>query len=350
MDGVDAVAVRFQPRPVLLATHEHPFPPVLAARLRQLLEGPSSPAEMGAVDARLGELFADAALAVMDAAGIPGEAVAAIGSHGQTVHHAPTAEAPFSCQLGDPNRIAWRTGRPVVADFRRMDVAAGGQGAPLVPPFHAAVFADAHEDRAVLNLGGIANLTLLPAGEPEGVRGFDTGPANTLLDAVARETGRPFDRDGALAAAGRVDEGLLAALLDDAYFAAPPPKSTGPERFNPDWVRARAPRMTPADLQATLVELTARTVATALRESAPGTARVLACGGGTHNPVLMDRLARCLEGIALEPTDAHGIGADWVEATAFAWLAGERLAGRPGNLPAVTGAARAVRLGGIYRP
>ncbi|HET6397787.1 MAG TPA: anhydro-N-acetylmuramic acid kinase, partial [Pseudoxanthomonas sp.] len=272
-----------------------------------------------------------------------------IGSHGQTVRHRPGGEAPFTLQIGDGNVIAERSGIATVADFRRRDVAAGGHGAPLVPAFHAALLHSESEDRAVLNLGGIGNYTLLPRQGP--VRGFDTGPANALLDAwCQRHTGAAFDADGAFAAGGTVDEALLARLLDEPWFALPPPKSTGREQFHLDWVQARLRGgESPADVQATLLELSAATAADALRAHQPRTARVLACGGGVRNPVLMRRLAARLPGVAVESTAAHGLDPDFVEAMAFAWLARQTLAGLPGNLPAVTG-ARGPRVLGVVHP
>jgi anhydro-N-acetylmuramic acid kinase len=227
-------------------------------------------------------------------------------------------------------------------------VAAGGHGAPLVPAFHAATLHSAREDRAVLNLGGIANLTLLPA--QGAVRGFDTGPANGLMDAwCLRHAGQPYDAGGALAAAGRADPALLARLLAEPWFAAAPPKSTGRDQFHLDWVEAALDGgEAAADVQATLLQLTARTVADALHATQPGTRRVIACGGGVHNPVLMAALAEAMPWATLDSSAAHGLDPDFVEAMAFAWLARETLAGRPGNVPAVTGAAGPRVLGAVY--
>jgi anhydro-N-acetylmuramic acid kinase len=275
--------------------------------------------------------------------------VRAVGSHGQTVRHRPRGTHPFTLQIGDANVIAARTGIAVVADFRRRDVALGGQGAPLLPAFHKAAFGDASEERIVVNIGGVANLTLLPAkGE---VRGFDTGPGNVLLDHWSREhLHEPYDAEGSFAAGGRVDEALLTHLLADPYFAAPPPKSTGPEHFNGPWLEGAlgATRRKPEDVAATLAELTARSIADATKRQAPGVARVFACGGGAHNKHLMARLAALLPGATLASTTSLGIDPDWVEAAGFAWLARETLQRRPGNLPSVTGAAQYSVLGAIY--
>ncbi len=251
-------------------------------------------------------------------------------------------------QLGDPATIAERCGVRVVAEFRRRDVAAGGHGAPLVPAFHAATLHSDTEHRAVLNLGGIANFTLLPRHDM--VRGFDTGPANGLMDAwCLRHLGHAYDAGGAFAAQGHIDQGLLERLLDEPWFSQPPPKSTGRDTFHLHWVDAHLRGgESAADVQATLLALSVRTITDALRTAQPDTQRVVACGGGVHNRVLMDSLAHALPGIVVESSTAHGLDPDFVEAMAFAWLARETLAGRPGNLPAVTGAAGLRVLGAVY--
>ena len=354
-DGIDAALVRFDDdhahaRPTLLHGRTHAWQPALRERLVAL--GQQAQAltldEVGELDVRIGHAFAAAALATLRDAGLAARDVGAIGSHGQTLRHHPYGDAPFTLQLGDAHVIAERCGIPVVADFRRRDVAAGGHGAPLVPAFHAATLHDPGEDRAVLNLGGIANLPLLPARGT--VRGFDTGPANGLMDAwCQRHTGTAYDAGGAFAARGHVDGPLLARLLAEPWFAAPPPKSTGRDRFHLDWVEAAlAGTEAPADVQATLLALTARSVADALRATQPGTRRVIACGGGVHNPLLMAALAEAMPDALIESSAAHGLDPDFVEAMAFAWLAREHLAGRPGNLPAVTGAAGPRVLGALY--
>ena len=355
-DGIDAALVEF-PNPdgaaglQLRAARVQPWEPVLRERLVALGQGGElrSLDELGRLDVQVAQAFADAALALLEDAGIAPSAVAAIGSHGQTLRHRPHGDAPFTLQVGDGSVIAERTGIATVCDFRRRDVAAGGHGAPLVPAFHAALLHSDDEDRAVLNLGGIGNYTLLP--RQGAVRGFDTGPANALLDAwCLRHTGQAFDADGAFAASGRVDEALLARLLDEAWFALPPPKSTGREQFRLEWVQAQLHGgESPADVQATLLELSAATCADALRAHQPGTARVIACGGGVRNPRLIERIAARLPGVAVESTAVHGLDPDYVEAMAFAWLARETLAGRPGNLPAVTG-ARGLRVLGVVHP
>jgi anhydro-N-acetylmuramic acid kinase len=350
-DGIDAALVRFEgDHCALVKGDTFRWDPALRARLVALGQGGDATSldELGALDVQVAEAFADAALRLIESARVSPRDVRAIGSHGQTIRHRPAAAHRFTWQIGDGNVIAERTGIDVVADFRRRDVAAGGQGAPLVPAFHAALLHDAREARAVLNLGGIANFTLLPR---EGdVRGFDTGPANALMDAwCERHHGTPFDAHGAFAASGRIDDALLERLATDPWFSLPPPKSSGREQFHLDWVATHVRGdERPEDVQATLLDLTARTVADALRAHQPDTARVLVCGGGVHNPVLLARIAQRLPGVRVESTAAHGLDPDFVEAMAFAWLAREALAGRPGNLPAVTGARGPRVLGVVY--
>lgn len=348
-DGIDAALVRFQPTVQVLFGRTYPLPEALRAQVLALSQAEAriSLDDVGRLDTRLGQAFAAVALQALADAGVAAADVAAIGSHGQTLRHDPNGDAPFSQQFGDASVIAERTGITTVADFRRRDVAAGGHGAPLMPAFHAAVLRAGDEDRAVLNLGGIANLSLMPR---EGtVRGFDTGPANGLMDAWCLEhRGQPYDRGAAFAREGRVDEGLLAGLLAEPWFALPPPKSTGRDQFQLQWLHAHLGGQSPADVQATLCELSAATVADALRREMPACARLIACGGGVHNPLLMQRLAARLPGMVVETTAAHGLDPDFIEAAGFAWLARETLARRPGNLPAVTGARGPRVLGAIH--
>lgn len=360
-DGIDAALVRFttppdQPAQVeLLLGRTSAWDDAIRERLVALGQGGEARSldELATLDVQIAEAFATAALHLIDEAGVAATDVRAIGSHGQTVRHRPEGARfdgrhPFTWQLGDGNLIAERTGIATVADFRRRDVAAGGHGAPLLPALHAALLHSPDEDRAVLNLGGIANFTLLPR---QGlVRGFDTGPANCLLDAwCLRHTGKAYDAGGAFAAQGRLDAELLARLLEEAWFALPPPKSTGREQFHLDWVERRLTGgESAADVQATLLELSAITIADALRAQQPDTRRVLACGGGVHNPRLLDRIGAHLPGTTVESTARHGVDPDFVEAMGFAWLARQTLSGLPGNLPSVTGARGPRVLGAIY--
>lgn len=352
VDGIDAALVSFEAgRPYLLAARTQPWPADLQAGILAVAQG-TGPIDLdayGRLDVALGHQFADAALALLDASGTPRTSVRAIGSHGQTLRHRPGGPLPFTLQAGDPSVLAERCGIDVVADFRRADVAAGGQGAPLLPAVHAMLLAHPGHARVVLNLGGIANITAL--GADGTVIGFDTGPANGLLDAWCQHCcGLPFDRDGVFAAAGKVDATLLAVLLADPYFALPPPKSTGREHFHLHWLTAqpRLAQLAPADVQATLLELTARSIADAITRHAPDAEDALACGGGVHNPRLMQRLGELLAPRALDTTTAQGVDPDYLEAMAFAWLARQRLLGLPGNLPAVTGARGPRVLGAIY--
>ena len=354
-DGIDAALVRFDgnathARPELAFGRTYPWDPALRARLVELGQRTAMLTldEVGELDVRIGRAFAQAAKAAIEASGVATADIAAIGSHGQTLRHRAQGEIPFTLQLGDPSTIAERCGVRVVADFRRRDVAAGGHGAPLVPAFHAATLHSDAEDRAALNLGGIANFTLLPANGA--VRGFDTGPANGLMDAwCLRHSGQAYDTGGGFAAQGRIDEALLARLLDEPWFALPPPKSTGRDQFHLAWMESKLRGdEAPADVQATLLALSVRTIADALRAAQPHTQRVIACGGGVHNPLLMAALAAAMPGSVVESSAMHGLDPDFVEAMAFAWLARETLAGRPGNLPAVTGAAGPRVLGAIY--
>jgi anhydro-N-acetylmuramic acid kinase len=329
----------------------YPWDETLRARLIALGQGGEATSldELGELDTTLARAFADAATRAIADSGADRNQVRAIGSHGQTVRHRPESSAAFTWQMGDGNVIAERSGIATVADFRRRDVAAGGHGAPLMPAFHAALLRSPDEDRAVLNLGGIGNFTLLP--RTGDVRGFDTGPANALMDAwCERHTGRAYDAGGVLAASGAVDAELLARLLGDPWFALPPPKSTGREQFHLRWLESHlgVAELSPADVQATLLELSAITMADALRATQLGTARVLGCGGGVRNTALMARISANLPGVVVESTAAYGLDPDYVEAMGFAWLARETLAGRPGNLPSVTGAKGPRVLGTIY--
>ncbi len=351
-DGIDAALVRQDGGLSLVAAHDEPLPTGIKSEILALsTPGDNEIVRLGTLDTQLGQLFATAVHQLLRKAGVQPEDVAAIGSHGQTVrHHPPSsgAASPFTLQIGDPNQIAELTGITTVADFRRRDIAAGGEGAPLVPAFHQALFGKTGQQRAIVNIGGIANVTLL---DEDGVSGFDTGPGNTLLDQwVHRHLGKSFDEDGAWAAEGQVNKPLLKELLSHDYFSLQGPKSTGKETFNLPWLEATlsqsAAKVSDIDVQATLAELTATAIASAL--SGLALDGVYVCGGGAANTDLMRRLYRRLKPVELASTAALGCDPDWVEAVAFAWLAGQRLDDLAGNVPAVTGASGDRVLGGIY--
>ena len=347
LDGVDSVLVDLRGRPFLLGAAFLPYPKSLKATLLALHETSRDELHRAALAGiELSRLYAKAADRLLEKHGVPARNVSAIGCHGQTVRHRPGSG--YSLQLGNPAWLAERTGIRVVADFRSRDIAAGGQGAPLVPAFHAAVFRDSRRHRVIANLGGIANLTDLPREGP--VTGFDTGPGNVLLDAWMRERfGHDFDRGGALAARGRPVASLLKRLLADPYFHRSPPKSTGRDHFSSDWLRRfGVGRHEAGDVQTTLAELTARSVAKAIAKYCPGAEEVYLCGGGVRNYDLVMRITRELPGMKIASTERLGIHPDWVEAMAFAWLARRALKGETGNLPEVTGAKRPRVLGAIY--
>ena len=353
MDGVDAALLDIEDDTIsLAAARAHPFPPPLRDDLARLINTRRPSARpVWQLDEQMGALFAEAAIALVDEAGASADEIRAIGSHGQTIAHHPRARLPHSVQIGNPNVIAERTRITTVADFRRRDMAAGGEGAPLACGFHLAAMSRPDAERSVVNIGGIANISVLPAAGA--VTGFDSGPGNTLMDRwTERHLGAGMDRDGAWASRGKVDETLLARLCSDPYFSKPPPKSTGREYFNLRWLerhlRDDARTLAPEDVQSTLCALSATTIGQGIEEYAKASNEVLVCGGGAHNSALMAALRRRLAPRSVETTALIGIGPDWVEAAAFAWLARQTLAGLPGNLPSVTGARRPVVLGAIH--
>jgi len=352
MDAIDAALVDFDASPMaVLATSATAFAPGLKHRISRLLDAADNVAldELGQIDVELGRAFAAAALTLLQDSGVGAGQVTAIGSHGQTLRHRPDLPTPFTWQIGDPNTLTEMTGITVVADFRRRDVAAGGQGAPLLPVFHDQVFRSHSEDRVIANLGGIANITILRGDST--VTGFDTGPANRLLDAwMSLHQGKDFDADGAWAATGRCDETLLGQLLDEPYLSLPPPKSTGRELFNLPWLNHKLGLFSrrPQDVQATLQQFTAVSVAEAVRKYAPGAA-LYVCGGGAHNAGLLSAIAQLLAPNRVSTTAALGLDPDYVEAVAFAWFARRTLDGLTSSAGSVTGAKGARILGGIYR-
>lgn len=348
LDGIDGVL--FDADRLAVAGHVHrPFAPALREELLALNAPGANELHRAALAANaVSRGYADVVAQLLEATGVARDRIRALGAHGQTVRHQPGGFDGYTTQLLNGALLAEQTGIDVVCDLRSRDVAAGGQGAPLVPAFHRALFGRGGEDVAVLNLGGIANLSLLHGDGRTG--GFDCGPANCLMDGwIARHRGQAFDADGAWAASGRVLPELLAILLAEPFFALPPPKSTGRDLFHLAWLEARLTAgQAPEDVQATLLELTARSTADALKSAMPQARVLIACGGGALNGALMRRLAALLPGVALQSSAEHGLPVDQVEAAAFAWLAQRFVQRLPGNLPAVTGAAGPRLLGALY--
>jgi anhydro-N-acetylmuramic acid kinase len=353
LDGVDTVLVDVDKTITLLASNFLPFPKDLKQSVLSVCHGQHTDLQtIGELDHRLGHLFADAVEQLLRQSGTLPEQVRAIGSHGQTVFHHPDSPTPFTLQLGDANIIACRTGIDTIADFRRKDMALGGQGAPLVPAFHRYLFGTTDSSRVVLNIGGMANLSVLLADDT--VIGFDTGPGNVLIDSWTQEKfGQAYDHDGVLASQGQVHKELLSVLLKDEYLQRPAPKSTGREHYHLHWLQQQLTQCsTPIndhDVLRTLTEFTALTIAQDIEKYRQGQVPcVYVCGGGANNPILMDRLQQQLSKWSIQSTDQLGISADYMESMAFAWLAYCRINGIASNLPSVTGARKATPLGVIY--
>lgn len=356
LDGIDIVIVDFDDStPInLIAAQTYPFGAQLRDHLEQLiLTQHCDLREFGEVDIALGEAISEAINNILSTHSITSHDITAIGSHGQTVFHQPGGSFPFSLQIGNANVIAEKTGITTIADFRQRDMVLGGQGAPLVPAFHKALFQDCSENRVIVNIGGISNITVLPSKQSEIIVGFDTGPGNVLLDTwIKRHNNCAYDKAGQWAASGTVNDTLLAILLADNYFEQVIPKSSGREYFNLNWLDNKLSSLDatiePHDVQATLLALTATAIANDIKRYATNTDTVYVCGGGAHNEQLMLTLQQALQTISVTTTVCLGLHPDWVEACAFAWLAKQTLAGQSGNLPATTGASRASILGGIY--
>ncbi len=353
MDGIDASLVDFsEKKPNLVTSYYEPFPESIVSKIRKL----SNPAnlisleQLGQLDNQLGHLYAQAVSSLLKKTSFTTQDILAIGCHGQTIHHAPALNHPFSLQIGDPNLIAEKTGITTITDFRRRDIALGGQGAPLVPAFHKEFFSEPSENRIILNIGGIANITLLPKTQNEKVSGFDTGPGNTLMDYwIQTCLNNPFDEDGNWADSGICQDDLLETMLNDPYFLTPPPKSTGKEYFSSEWLtnKIAGKQYLPEDIQATLCHLTVRSISEAIQKSPITPDRLLVCGGGIHNQLLIKLLSNELP-CPVNSTQCFGLDPAQVEAVAFAWLARQTFKGLPGNITDVTGASRPVILGGIY--
>jgi len=348
MDGVDAALVDFSTAtPNLIHNFYHPFSDEIKNQISALtMSGENEIHRLATLDASLANEFSFATNELLKASQLKPKDIQAIGSHGQTIRHAPNAETPFTLQISDPNTIASLTNITTVADFRRKDIALKGQGAPLTPVFHEAIFRSTDEDRIIVNIGGIANITVLPADPSKPIVGFDTGPGNTLLDAWAKKNiDRNYDEGGEWAATGNTDETLLSTMLADAYFKMSAPKSTGTDYFNLDWFAQFNTQLKPEAIQATLVALTAISIA----NSIPKESKVIVCGGGVHNHYLINTLEKFC-GQKVFSSEEFGIEPDWVEAIAFAWLAKQTLTKKPINLCNITGSKRPAILGGIYYP
>ncbi|WP_185232489.1 anhydro-N-acetylmuramic acid kinase [Teredinibacter franksiae] len=356
LDSIDAALVRFNDDSLeLLATLAIPYDERTRKKILDLTRpGNNEIDRMGALDKELGQRFANAVNQLLKNADCNANEITAIGSHGQTIRHRPSSAGrpdQFTLQIGDPNTIAQLTGITTVADFRRRDMAAGGQGAPLAPTFHTEMFRSDSETRCILNIGGMSNVTYLPCeGDPIG---FDSGPGNVLMDAWISTFGsHNYDKDGAWAAEGTVNQELLVKLLSHSFFKMPAPKSTGREDFDISWVNSAIEQtitpFTPQDVQATITELTAASIGNTLNGLCqPGT-QVFICGGGAHNKHLFSRLVAHMPNFVVNTTETLNLHPDWVEAVAFAWLAMRTLDRKPGNMPAVTGASQALTLGGVY--
>jgi anhydro-N-acetylmuramic acid kinase len=363
MDGVDAVLVDFSPsKPEVLGSLCYPMPDLLKQNLKQMIDPDwqGSLYEIGVIDQQLGKLFADAVQQLLTDSHIAAQQINAVGSHGQTVWHQPTGEHPFTLQFGDPTHIAEQCKITTVADFRRMDMAASGQGAPLVPAFHQQVLSHASKNRVIVNIGGIANLTVLPAQNRQHkypITGYDTGPGNGLMDAwIQKHRNSTYDKNGNWGRNGQInDEMLLRCLRDEPYYSLMFPKSTGKEYFNLTAIETLYPHLhslKPIDVQATLTELTASTIGQEillLSSSFESLDEIYICGGGSHNQFLMERLQSYLPHISIQSTSTLGINPDWVEAIAFAWLAKQTIQGKSGNLPSATGAKGERILGAIHQ-
>lgn len=357
LDGVDVVLVDFSPSyPNLIHSLCLPYPAELKAELAILAQpGANEIERLCLAEADLADCYAHAVQLLLQQSGIDRSRIRAIGCHGQTIRHRPNARQPFSYQIGDQHRLAMLTQIPVIADFRRKDIAYGGQGAPLVPAFHQAIFGAKTQGRCILNIGGIANITLLLPHQP--VQGFDTGPGNCLLDNwIELQQGKAYDANGAYAASGQLDAALLGVLLSDPYFSQIGPKSTGREYFQLTWLQQQLKQLqavtgympAPADVQRTLSRFTAGTIALAVSRFV--VSEIYVCGGGAHNAMLLQDLAELLPQCQISTTASLGVDPDWVEAMAFAWLAYAYVEQIPGNVPAVTGASQALVLGVRYTP
>lgn len=348
LDGVDAALIQFDKNGFhFVEAVYHSFDPILRNELLALnLVGENELLRAASAGNELASRYASAVKALLSRTKLDSRKISAIGCHGQTIRHRP--ELGITIQIGNPAKLAELTGITVIADFRNRDIAAGGQGAPLVPAFHAAAFRNPNVNRVIVNIGGISNLTWLPT--TGSITGFDCGPGNLLLDALAQiHLGTAFDKDGAWSSSGIIRPDLLQTMLAHPFFSSPPPKSTGRDVFHLKWLESLiTTQYAPEDIQATLLQLSAHSIADSIHQHCPGANEIYLCGGGAHNSTLVKRLSELLPNLPISLTDSLGIDADWVEAAAFAWLAHQTQHGLPGNLPEVTGAKGERILGAIY--
>ena len=355
IDGLDCLLADFSTTPpTVVGTHNEPINQQLRDKILYLCENEGASIQLaGEVDIELGRSFAAALNALLATTGIKSDQVMAIGSHGQTVNHQPNSTFPFTMQLGDPNSIAELTGITTIADFRRRDMVVGGQGAPLTPMFHEFFFRSKHTTRIILNIGGMSNISVLYQDSNQSILGFDTGPGNVLMDSWINENqGKSFDAQGEWGKSGTLDMELLSIFMAEPYFQRPAPKSTGRELFNLGWLKEQINKLDrelpPCDVQATLVELTVRSLSDNIRDINEPGADIYVCGGGVHNSALLERLQDLLSDYQVQKTDAAALPADWVEAMAFAWMAKQTLERKPIDCTSVTGASKPCILGGIY--
>jgi anhydro-N-acetylmuramic acid kinase len=358
LDGIDVCLVNAEPtRFEVIATHFLPYPPEIKSALLVLHTPSHNELEVAqGIANQLAKLYAQAVNTLMAMQHLKPSQIAAIGCHGQTIRHRPVIEGDigFTLQIGNAALLAELTQITVVSDFRSRDIAAGGQGAPLVPAFHQSIFSHPNKCRAIVNIGGIANITYLPKSSDKlaPVLGFDSGPGNMLIDAwIQRHLQRDYDANGAWAATGKIDKTLLHSMMSEAYFVPSPPKSTGRDLFNDTWLEKHLSNtsLQPQDVARTLVALTVDSIVDALQRFCPAVDEVYLCGGGAHNTLLRQALRSSMQGTPIELTDALNVGVDWVEAAAFAWLAQQTILHQPSNLPAVTGAKGLRILGAIYQ-
>ncbi len=356
VDAIDAVLMDFSKSNTHIVTsYSQPINNNLKNAIQSAISKNTWPQETEGLDLQFADESVKAVKHLLSQASLNAAQINAIGSHGQTIWHDPDGDPPISIQVGNAQHIANQASITTIGNFRQADMDAGGQGAPLACTYHAEVLCDLNENRVILNLGGIANITFLPKDSSKDIIGFDTGPANTLLDAwIKRHKNLDYDKDSTWAKTGKVNQELLNLFLTDKYFKENPPKSTGREKFNLHWLQRMLDQyqkpISEHDVQATLLILTTRSVANAIKKWVPETSRVLLCGGGSNNSFLISQLQKELPNISVEQTSLYGVSENWMEAMCFAWLAKQKIENRPGNTPSVTGATKKIVLGDCYKP